>query len=153
MEETWFSEEVFTFIPSSDSRDKDDLSMCWGIKNDLHLNLKLREWVERLEAEVHLADVYDEIPQKNWGEILKRMEDSNTKDGNWAKFRYNSNRKEIIDTPANAFKSIEDILVCDQEAKEKPPHPSQTWKIKLFHKYLIQRAQALLQIKKSKKSS
>lgn len=118
MEETWFSGEVFTFIPSSDSGNMDDLSMCWGIKNDLHLDLKLREWVERLEAEVHLADVYDEIPKKFGGD-LETDGRFKYQDGNWVKFRYDSNRKEIIDNSAKAFKSIDDALVCYQETEEE----------------------------------
>lgn len=109
MSETWFSGELITYIPSSDSDDEEELSMCWGVKGDFHLDLKLREWADRLTAEVHLADVYDEIPKKFGGD-LEGEGRFKFQDGNWVKFRYDSNRKEIIDPAVPTYTSFDDIL-------------------------------------------
>ena len=90
--ESWFVGEVITSIEADGDRD-----LVWGIKNDTHLNLKLREWVERFDnGEIILVSVSDEIPQKFGGD-LETEGRYKMHEGEWVKFRYDSDRREIIE--------------------------------------------------------
>ena len=79
--ESWFAGEVIS-IEADGDRD-----LIWGIKNDTHLNLKLREWVERFDnGEIILVNVLDEIPQKFGGDL--EMEGRCNKQGTIRQFTH-----------------------------------------------------------------
>ena len=74
LEDDWAVGELFVSIEWQRPLGHDDYeteeSLCWGIKSDMHLNLKLKEWADCWSrgAMINQA-VYDGIPQEFGGDI------------------------------------------------------------------------------------
>ena len=119
LSESWFMGEIVTYIGNGEDKD-----LVWGIKGETHLNLKLREWAERFDdGEITLVDVSDEIPQKYGGD-LEGEGRYKRKDGEWVKFRYDSERREIIEQDQSQNDLNQFIGKLFDEKKEKPKSKS-----------------------------
>lgn len=74
LEDDWADGELLVPInwkrPLGHDAFEEEDSLCWGIKNEMHMNLKLKEWADFFNRGVMTgASIYDGIPEKFGGDM------------------------------------------------------------------------------------